>query len=221
VTAAVRASRLGGLHVIVGSVDVARAAARGGATVVQVRAKAGTDRSRLALATAVVEVCRDTSTRCVVNDRVDLALAAGAGGVHLGADDLPVADARRLAAGVRIDAPATTGRSDFVVGGTARDADTARRLVADGADYLGVGPVWLTTSKVDLPTPIGVAGLQGVVDAVDVPVVAISGVSVERVAAALATGAAGVAVISAVTSVPDPEAATRALVAALGEGSST
>ncbi len=195
-------SSLAGLHVIVDSVALAEAALRGGAAAIQVRTKAGTDRERLALAVAVGERCRAAGAFCLVNDRVDLALAAAADGVHLGADDLPIEVARALS------------RPDFLIGGTARDPATGQRLVAQGADYLGVGPVWATTSKTALPDPIGLDGLRAVAGSVDVPVVAISGINAERIPAALAAGAAGVAVIGAVTAAADPVEATRQLVRA-------
>jgi len=178
-----------------------------GAPCLQVRAKHGTDRERLALASAVVTACRDAGAVCLVNDRLDLALAAGAHGVHLGADDLPVADARRLA-----DAVAGPG---FVVGGTARDPATARALVADGCDYLGVGPVHASATKDGLPAPLGLDGLRRVTEAVTVPVVAIAGITVARIPDVLAAGAHGVAVIGAVSDAADPAAATRALLDAL------
>lgn len=195
-------ARLGGLHVLAESIAVAEAALAGGAPVIQVRTKAGTDRQRFGLVDAIVVRCRDAGAVCLVNDRVDLALAAGADGVHLGADDLPVERAR------------TVTPPGFVVGGTARDPRTAQHLVHAGADYLGVGPVWTTTSKKGLPEPIGLDGLRAVTHAVAVPVVAISGVTAARVPETLAAGAAGVAVISAVSAAADPEAATRQLVAA-------
>lgn len=195
-------SSLAGLHVIVDSVALAEAALRGGAAAIQVRTKAGTDRERLALIVAVGERCRAAGALCLVNDRVDLALAAAADGVHLGADDLPVEVARALS------------RPGFLIGGTARDPATGRRLVAQGADYLGVGPVWATTSKTALPDPIGLDGLRAVAGSVEVPVVAISGINAGRIPAALAAGAAGVAVIGAVGAAPDPVAATRQLVRA-------
>lgn len=192
--------QLHGVHVIAGSVELAAAAVAGGASVVQVRVKAGTDRQRFAAIESVVGCCRGTGTLCIVNDRADMALAAGAAGVHLGADDLPVGAVRNFVG------------SDFVVGGTVRNAASARRLVAEGASYLGAGPVWATTSKSGLPDPIGLDGLAEVAAAVEVPVIAISGVTAGRAPEALAAGASGVAVISAVASATDPVAATRQLV---------
>lgn len=179
------------------------AALRGGADGIQVRLERGTDRDRLALTCEIVRACRAAGVTCLVNDRVDLCLAAGADGVHLGAHDLPVAVARRLLG------------PDLLIGGTAREPQTGRRLVAEGADYLGVGPVHATTTKSGLPAPLGPAGVAAVVEAVDVPVVAISGVTPERVPALVQAGVHGVAVVGAVSRAVDPTAATRALAAAL------
>lgn len=100
--------------------------------------------------------------------------------------------------------------------GTDRDLhDLARALVAHGADYLGVGPTAVTTTKTGLPSPLDVAAVGAVASAVDVPVIAIGGVTIETVPALLAAGAHGVAVVAAVSEAPDPAAATRALLAAL------
>ncbi len=195
--------RLGRLHVLVDSEGLAAAALDGGAPTIQVRLKAGTDAARCAVAAAVVARCRAAGALCLVNDRADIAVAVGADGVHLGADDLPVDAARRVAGPVAI------------VGGTARDPLTARRLVARGASYLGVGPTYATTSKDGLPDPLGLAGLAAVVAAVDAPVVAIAGITADRVPEVLAAGAFGVAVIGAVSGAADPRAATRELAAAV------
>nr|WP_239522598.1 thiamine phosphate synthase [Geodermatophilus sabuli] len=182
------------------------AAVAAGAPVVQVRVKDCTDRTLYDFARQVVEICAPAGVTCLVDDRVDVALAVGAAGTHLGAADLPVAAARRLAG------------PGHLIGGTARDAEQGRRLVAEGADYLGVGPAYPTTTKSGLPDAIGPAGVGAVAAAVAVPVVAIGGITVDRVPALLAAGAAGVAVVGAVSAAADPGAATRALLRAL-EGS--
>lgn len=174
-----------------------------GASLVQLRTKQRNDGDWLQLATAVAARCRDAGATCIVNDRADVAVAAGADGVHLGADDLPVAAAR------------TVVGSHLLVGATARDPDQAAAAVANGADYLGVGPVFETTTKTGLPDPIGPAGLAAVARAVDVPVIGIAGVTTERVAEVLAAGAHGVAVTGAVTRAADPGAAVRALLSAI------
>lgn len=168
-----------------------------GAPCIQVRAKGLDDRAWYGLAAAVTARCHDAGALCIVNDRVDLALAVGADGVHLGADDLPVAAARRIA-GDRL-----------LVGTTARDRAQAARAASDGADYLGVGPVFATSSKEGLPQPIGLDGLGDVAHAVDLPVIAIAGVTADRVPSLLEAGAHGVAVMGAVGGVEDPSAATR------------
>lgn len=174
-----------------------------GAPAIQVRVKGRTDRDHLRTIRAVAARCRAAGAMCIVNDRVDLALAAHADGVHLGLTDLPV-DAARALAGDRL-----------LIGGTARDGATARRLAGQGADYLGVGPTFPTRTKDGLPDPIGPAGVAAVVDAVDVPVIAISGITAARVPEVLAVGAHGVAVVGAVADAPDPDTATRELLALL------
>jgi thiamine-phosphate pyrophosphorylase len=196
---------LGRLHVLTdasggrAALDAVAAALAAGAPVVQVRRKACTDRELHDFAARVVEACATVGATCLVNDRVDVALAVGAAGTHLGADDLPVAAARRVAG------------PHHLLGGTARDPGRARELVAAGADYLGVGPAYATTTKTGLPDPLGPAGVGAVAAAVDVPVIAIGGVTADRVGELVAAGAAGVAVVEAVSGAPDPAAATRQL----------
>jgi thiamine-phosphate pyrophosphorylase len=201
---------LGALHVITDvregrdALEVVSAAVAAGAPVVQVRAKGCTDRALYDFARRVVEICTAGGATCLVNDRVDVALAAGAAGTHVGADDLPVSAVRRVAG------------PHHVIGGTARDPRRAAELVAAGADYLGVGPAYATSTKAGLPDPLGPAGIAAVARAVSVPVIAIGGVTVERIPQLRAAGAHGVAVVAAVSSAPDPAAATRTLLWALG-----
>ena len=185
--------------------EVVRAALSVGRPAVQVRAKGCTDRELYDVAGRVAALCREAGALCLVNDRPDVALAVAAGGTHVGADDLPVEAVRRI-----------TGPG-HVVGGTTRDPDGARALVAEGATYLGVGPAWATRTKDGLPGALGPEGIAAVAAAVDVPVIAIGAVTVERVPALLAAGAHGVAVVSAVSDAADPAAAVRALLDALGE----
>ncbi|MGY2080582.1 thiamine phosphate synthase [Modestobacter sp. SYSU DS0657] len=201
---------LGRLHVLTdarggaAALAAVEAAVAAGAPVVQVRAKGGTDRELYEFARAVVAVCAPAGATCLVNDRVDVALAVGAHGTHLGAGDLPLAAARRVAG------------PGHLLGGTCRDPALARQLVAEGADYLGVGPAWPTTTKTGLPEALGPGGIAAVAAAVDVPVIAIGGVTAARVPALLAAGATGVAVVGAVSAAADPAAATRELLTALG-----
>jgi thiamine-phosphate pyrophosphorylase len=194
-----------GLHVLTdarggpAALAAVEAAADAGAPVVQVRLKGCTDRVLHDFAAAVVEICAGRGATCLVNDRVDIALAVGADGTHLGADDLPVAAARRVAG------PA------HLIGGTARDPERARQLVAEGADYLGVGPAYPTRTKTGLPDALGPAGVGAVARVVDVPVIAIGGITADRVPDLLRAGAAGVAVVGAVSGALDAAAATAAL----------
>lgn len=202
---------IGRLHLITAGgdalrvLDATRTALRAGAPVVQVRRKTGTDLARLSFAADVHAIARETGATCIVDDRIDVALAVGADGVHVGVDDLPVEAARRLLA------------AGAIVGATCRHADDARRAVDAGATYLGVGPVFATSSKTGLPDPIGLAGLEGVVDAVTIPVVAIAGITVDRVAAVLDVGAYGVAVMGAVYDAPDVADVVAEFLAALDE----
>lgn len=187
---------------------VAMAVAAGVHTV-QVRvAKTSTDREALAVARQVSATCRENGVTCLVNDRVDVALAADADGVHLGADDLPVAVARRILG------------DHALIGATARDPLTARRAQDDGADYLGVGPFRATRTKDGLPAPIGFAGVSAVAAAVEIPVLAVGGIVAGDLPGLLSAGAHGAAVITAVSRAADPAAALAELVTALTEPAS-
>jgi thiamine-phosphate pyrophosphorylase len=200
---------VGRLHVLTDArggpeaLEVVAAAVAAGAPVVQVRHKNCTDRELYDFAARVVALCAGSPTQCLVNDRVDVALAVGAVGTHLGADDLPMTAARRVAG------------PGHLLGGTARNPEQARRLVAAGADYLGVGPAYRTATKSGLPDPVGPDVVGAVAHAVEVPVIAIGGVTAERVGELLAAGAWGVAVVDAVSGADDPTAATRRLLSEL------
>jgi len=183
--------------------DVVNDALAAGAPVIQVRAKLLDDRSLLALAEAIVARCRTEGATCLIDDRVDIAMASGADGVHLGDRDLPVAVARRLLG------------PGAIIGATARDPENGHARVRAGADYLGVGPTYATTTKDGLPDPIGPAGVAAVAAAVDVPVIAIAGISLDRVPEVMAAGVHGIAVVGAVSRADDPRRATADLLAAI------
>lgn len=182
-----------------GLVERARAAVRGGATMVQLRLKVATARE-------LVEVAREMVAALpvpvIVNDRTDVALAAGAAGVHLGVDDLPVSAVRRFV-------PA-----GFIVGASFGSEDELTH--AAGADYVGIGPIRETASKADAGTAIGAAGFARLSRIIGVPAVAIGGVGPENAGELMAAGAAGVAVIRSVFAAADPEAAARQLRQAIG-----
>jgi thiamine-phosphate pyrophosphorylase len=176
----------------------AGAAVRGGATMVQLRLKDESARTLVEVARALVA---SLPVPVIVNDRADVALAAGAAGVHLGAEDVPVAAIRRLA-------PA-----HFTIGASVgTDAEVA---LADGADYVGIGPVYATMSKSDAGVAIGLERFAELARATGLPALAIGGVTAENAAAALDAGASGIAVIRAIFAAPDPESAARALRAAI------
>lgn len=187
-------------------VDVVDAAAGAGATVVQFRDKTASGRDLFDRVTALADVIAGRAT-FLVDDRVDVALAARAAGarvdgVHLGQNDLPVVAARWLLG------------TDALIGWTANTpahfADAAA-LPPGTVDYLGVGVIRATATKPDHPQPLGVDGFAGLVASAPLPCVGIGGIEVGDVAALRRAGAAGVAVVSAVSEAADPAAATRAL----------
>ncbi len=201
---------LGRLHIITDGgpgrdpLTVVRAALSAGAPVVQVRvADAATDREAYELTVRVAALCAEYEATCLVNDRLHVALAAGADGGHVGADDLPVEAARRVLG------PAA------ILGATARSPGDGSAAVAAGASYLGVGPAYATATKDGLPPPIGPAGIAAVVATVDVPVIAIGGITAERIPDLMAAGAYGVAVVGTVSAAADPARATAGLLNAL------
>jgi thiamine-phosphate pyrophosphorylase len=189
--------------------EVVEAAVAGGVDVVQLREKGRTARERYRLGRALRERTREAGATFLVNDRVDLAQAVDADGVHLGDEDLPVEAARELLG------------PDGVVGRSVSFVDDARAAERAGADYLGVGAVYPTDTKADIDDDeyaVGPERVAEISDAVDVPVVAIGGITVETASEVVAAGADGVAVITAITREDDPEAATRTLGAAVERG---
>jgi thiamine-phosphate pyrophosphorylase len=180
-------------------VDQVEAALAGGVTAVQLRAKRLTDRELVALADGLAARCRAAGALFVVNDRLDVALAAGANGVHLGVDDLPIERAREI-----------VGPS-FVIGYSPETDDQAAMAARRGASYLGVGPVFGTRSKADAGDAIGLTTLRRRVDLARCPVIGIGGIDQSNVASVVETGAVGVAVVSAILRAADPQSAARLL----------
>lgn len=162
--------------------DHCRDAVRAGVDLIQLREPGLEAHALLTLATRLVEMTRDTPTRVVVNDRLDVAVAAGAHGVHLRGDSIAPERARSMV-------PA-----GFLIGRSVHGAGEAV-LAARGADYCVAGTVFPTPSKPGLRQPLGLEGLEAIVRAVPLPVLAIGGVSMERIEAVAATGAAGMAAI--------------------------
>lgn len=181
-----------------GAVDAALA---GGVDALQLRDKRADGGALLAAARTLRDVTRRRRAALLVNDRIDVALAAGADGAHLPAASFPIAVARRL-----LGPTAWIGRSTHA-------ASEAATAAADGADYVVLGPIYATPSKAAYGAPLGIAALGAT--RLPCPVVAIGGIEPEAVAALRAAGADGVAVIRSVLDAPDPAAAARALRAAL------
>jgi thiamine-phosphate pyrophosphorylase len=176
-----------------GHLEVGLAAIEGGATAVQLRAPALGDGDLLPIATELASRCRDAGVLFLVNDRVDVAVAAGADGAHVGHDDDPVGARERLG-------------PERVLGVSVLTLAQAESAEAAGADYLGV-TVWATTTKPEA-VPVDLDGLRAIVRSTLLPVVGIGGIHIDNVHEVLAAGATGVAVVSAVGAAPDPIAAT-------------
>jgi thiamine-phosphate pyrophosphorylase len=183
-----------------GHAEVAAGAIAGGANAVQLRAPDHGDDELLPLARELADRCRERGVLFIVDNRMELALASGAAGVHLGQGD-PWAEAR-----LRLG-------PEPVVGVSVDDPDQATAAEAAGADYLGV-TVFSTSTKPDA-VPRGLRRLREICDATSLPVVGIGGIDASNARKVLEAGAAGVAVVSAVAAAPDPAAATRELVAAI------
>jgi len=168
------------------------------ARVLQIRIKPGSAAEILRVARMARRICTDAGAMLVVNDRVDLALAAGADGVHLGQRDLPIAEARRLA-------------PRLVIGVSTHDVGQVERAVAAGADYLGFGPIFATRTK-ENPDPVqGIAGLRAAVAAArGTPIVAIGGIEPASAREVYAAGASAICAIRAVNHAADVGAAARA-----------
>ncbi|WP_136688474.1 thiamine phosphate synthase [Halorhabdus amylolytica] len=182
--------------------EVVRGAIDGGVSVVQLREKDMSARERYEMGREVREITREAGVALIVNDRVDLALALDADGVHLGDEDLPVPVARDLLG------------EDAIIGRSVSFVEDARAAEEAGADYLGVGAIYATGSKDDIDDEeyaIGTDRLADIVDAVDIPVVGIGGVTADNAAEVIRAGADGVAVITEITGADDPETATREL----------
>ena len=184
--------------------DLAARCVRGGATLVQLRDKRSETRALIEEARAIKRALKAYSVPFLVNDRVDVAMAAGADGVHLGQDDMGVEDARRLLG------------ANAIIGLSVKSVDEAEAARLDLVDYVGSGGVYATSSKQQKNAPIGPAGLARIITvlrrrAPDLPVCGIAGIEASNAGEVIAAGADGVAVISALSLAPDPEIAARRL----------
>jgi thiamine-phosphate pyrophosphorylase len=198
---------IGRLHVITDTVlqhryshaELAELAIQGGADTIQYRSKSTDIRLLLREAEEVRTVCRRHDVLFLVNDRVDIALAIDADGVHLGRNDMPLLTARRLLGAGKI------------IGGTVRNAEHLRQAIEETADYVGLGPVFGTTSKAVDHDAVGLERVAEVSAISTIPVIAIAGITIENISDVLESGAYGIAVIGAVCCAEDVEVAARNL----------
>ena len=178
---------------------VVEAAIRGGATVVQYREKSLSTKLMIEEAGAIAEVCRRLGALFIVNDRLDVALAVGADGLHVGQDDMPAGLARRLLG------------PDRILGVSAGSVEEALEAAAAGADYIGASPIFSTPTKTDAGPALGLAGLSAMADRLALPVVAIGGINASNARSLMEAGAAGLAVVSAIVAADDVGGSARAL----------
>ena len=184
--------------------EIAREAVAGGADVIQLRDKTADSASLYAAACEIAKICRGKAL-FFVNDRLDIALAAGADGVHVGQSDLPAAVVRSLVP------------KDFLVGVSVGSVAEALAAEADGADYVAVSPVFSTASKHDAGAGHGLDTARAICDAVSVPVVGIGGLNKDNIPEVISAGIDGIAVISAVVSQEDISASAAELSAIIAE----
>jgi len=183
-----------------GLIERCRAVALGGATCIQLRLK---DISARDLAALTQELVRSVGVPVIVNDRADVAIAAGAAGVHLGADDMPVGAVRKFAP------------EGFIIGASVGNDE--ERNSSRGADYVGIGPVFGTASKKDAGSAIGIAEFKRLAVATGLPAVGIGGINASNARAVIDAGATGIAAIASVMGAGDPLAAAREMATAIGK----
>ena len=199
--------KIGRLHVITDTTiqsqfthaELAEMAIAGGADTIQFRQKDGNARELVESAQTVQSVCAERGVSLIVNDRADIALAVGAAGAHFGQDDLPIAVGRRILP------------PEMIIGASARTEEKILEAISAGADYIGFGPIYQTSSKPDAELPKGLDALQRMCEIAQCPVIAIGGITAETAYEVIHAGAHGIAVISAVCAQTDPTEATRHL----------
>jgi len=174
-----------------GVLDTVREAIAGGVSIVQLRDPEAKTRALVEEARALVALLRPAKIPLIVNDRVDVALAADADGVHVGQKDMMVADVRRLIGRSRILGLSITSEADL------------DKADLDGIDYLGVGPIYASATKPDAAPPMAIGGLRAVAERSSLPIVAIGGLHAGNAEEAIAAGALGIAVVSAICAAPD------------------
>jgi len=199
--------KIGFLHVLTDTTQqskfthpqVAELAIQGGADTIQFRHKTGSTRELIRIAKEMSAICTQHNIPLIVNDRADVALAVGANGTHFGQDDMPVGIGRRILT------------SETIIGASARTEEKILKAITEGADYIGYGPIYSTSSKADAEKPKGLDSLHKMSQIAECPVIAIGGITLDTAADVIRAGAHGIAVISAVCGQSDPQKATEEL----------
>jgi len=181
------------------TLDILKAAIQGGVSCVQLREKSCSTREFIEEALVIRALLAEHNIPLIINDRIDVAMAVKADGVHLGQQDMPCHMARELLP------------ENMVIGISAESLDDAIGAEKEGADYLGVSPIYATPTKTDTAIPLGLEGLRTIRAEVDIPLVGIGGLNDHNAAEVIHNGADGVAVVSAIVAADDPETATRRL----------
>lgn len=179
--------------------DTVRDAIEGGVTCVQLREKDLETREFIQIANDLLAATRAAGVPLIINDRVDVALAVGADGIHLGQSDMPIGMARKI------------GRPDWIIGISAESLADALRAEAEGANYIGVSPVFATPTKSNTAPPLGLDGLREIRAATKIPLVAIGGINRGNAREVISAGADGLAVVSAIMAADDPRGAAMEL----------
>lgn len=204
--------KLNGLYAVIdnslkpsiSNIEIARQVLDGGARILQLRGKGLPSKELLSQAREISTLTKKAGALFIVNDRADVALLSNADGVHLGQDDLPIAEARKVLG------------KDKVIGISTHNIVQAVKAEQEGADYIGFGPVFGTTTKADAEQAKGIQALRGLKKGVAIPVVAIGGINLENLKEVINAGADGVAVISAITKSDNIKEATKRFADAFG-----
>lgn len=189
--------------------QLAELAIQGGADTIQFRQKNGSTRKLVDIAQQMQRTCTHHDVPLIINDRADIALAVGAKGVHFGQDDMPVAIGRKILS------------TETIIGASARTEEKILEAIIEGADYIGFGPIYQTSSKPDAERPKGLEQLHRMCEIAKCPVIAIGGITLQTTGEVVRAGAHGIAVISAVCGQKDPAAATHRLMQAIQEAKQT
>jgi thiamine-phosphate pyrophosphorylase len=181
------------------TLEIVKAGVAGGVTCVQLREKHCSTREFIAEALSVKEYLKQNNIPLIINDRLDVAQAVGADGVHLGQTDMPLKMAKDIL------------KDSMIIGVSAESLEDAIRAEKDGADYIGISPIFSTPTKTDTASPLGLEGLKEISQVVKLPKVAIGGLNQKNAGEVILNGADGIAVVSAIVSAEDPRKAAEKL----------